>query len=100
MHTRAILAGGKGSRAMPDREELRRKLREKRRQARGGGQPADPRAALERQVMELAGDDPAMLRMASGALRDPEAFAKQLGRVPAPPPEEEEEEGLPPNAEA
>ena len=48
---------------MPDREELRRRLREKRRQARGG-QPADPRAALERQVMEMAGDDPALLRMA------------------------------------
>lgn len=99
MHTRANLAGGEGSRAtMPDREELRRKLRAKMRQARGG-QPADPRAALERQLMELAGDDPALLSMANGALRDPEAFAKQF-RAPPPEPPEEEEEGLPPNAEA
>ena len=84
---------------MPDREELRRKLREKRRQARGG-QPADPRAALERQVMEMAGDDPALLRMASSALRDPEGFATQLGRAAPETPCEEEEEGLPPSAGA
>lgn len=93
---------------MPGRDpELLRKLREKRKQARGGGgtsRGVDPRAAMEKQVMDLAGDDPDLLGIVNDALRDPHGFVRTLGSQPKLPKpvegaedEEDDDEGLPPS---
>ena len=91
----------------PTREELRARLREKRHAARGGGASGrvarDAHAAAEAAVLRVAGDDPQMLRLAHGVLRDPDALLRAARGAPAAPPppaavaEEEEEEGLPPS---
>ncbi len=81
---------------MEGRDELRKRLREKIKGKRtdtttdiASQMKKDPQTAL----LQMGIDDPAMLSMASSAIKRPEAFLQQLKKISA---AEEDEEAPPP----
>ena len=85
---------------METRDELRKKLRDKIRGKRtdtsstnvAAQMKTDPQTAL----LQMGIDDPAMLSMASSAVKRPEAFLEQLKKRMSITEEEEDDEEAPP----